>query len=129
MRLLSGVIGSDLRFPEPLQQRRAYSIFRDTNPQLVRINPECSRHGFGKAFLFALDEPVIAEVETGCFAPEAQGAKPLQLFPEISNGRFASLFRLTKKVIAELGHTAPDILALNRGSKGRLNGRCVPETR
>jgi hypothetical protein len=31
-------------FPEPLQQRRAYSIFRDAYFQLVDINPERSRH-------------------------------------------------------------------------------------
>jgi hypothetical protein len=32
MRLLSGVIGSDYRLPEPLQQRRAYSTFGNASP-------------------------------------------------------------------------------------------------
>jgi hypothetical protein len=58
-RPLIRIIGSDDGFPERLQQSRAYSIFRDAHPQLVRANPECSRHSFGKVFLFALDEPVI----------------------------------------------------------------------
>src|SRR5580700_6094216 len=55
---------------EPLQQRRAYSTFRDTSPQLVRTNPEGARHGCGKGFVPGLDEPVIAQVATRCFAPE-----------------------------------------------------------
>ena len=63
---------------------------------------------------------MIVEVETGCFAPEAARAKLLQLFPEFSNGRFAPLFRLTKKVIAKLSHTARPILARNHGSKNLL---------
>jgi hypothetical protein len=50
-------IGSVFSRPEPLQQRRAYSIFHDTNPQLVRIDPERSRHRLGQAFVPALDEP------------------------------------------------------------------------
>ena len=76
-RPLSGDIGSVRRFPEPVQQRRAYSTFRNPNPQLVGINPERSRHGFGKAFAPALDEPVIAKVAAGCFEPEPGGSKLL----------------------------------------------------
>jgi hypothetical protein len=71
------IIGCYSRFPEPVQQRRANTIFRDTNPQLVRADPECSRHRLGKAFIPALDEAVIAQVAAGCFAPEPRWAKPL----------------------------------------------------
>jgi hypothetical protein len=86
-------IGSVFRLPEPLQQRPAGTIFRDTNPQLVRTIPECSRHRLRKAFVPALHEAAIAKVTTGRFTPEPNWAKPIQLFPEFSNGRFAPLLR------------------------------------
>jgi len=44
---LSEIIASDNGFTEPAHQRRANSTFRDTNPQLVRANPERSRHRLG----------------------------------------------------------------------------------
>jgi hypothetical protein len=49
---------------------------RDATPQLVRANPERSRHCFGKAFLFALHESVIAQVGTGRFAPKPREPLP-----------------------------------------------------
>jgi len=63
-------IPSNDGFPEPRQQRQTHSAFRDTKSQLVRTNAQFSRHGFGKAFRFALDEPVIAQVAAGYFEPE-----------------------------------------------------------
>ena len=46
-----GIVGRYSRFAEPIHQCRAGSIFRDTNPQLVRPNPGRSRHRLGKAFV------------------------------------------------------------------------------
>ena len=66
--LLSRNIGSVFSPPESLQQRRAYSTFRDTNPQLVRTNPDRSRHRLGQAFVPTLHEPV-AQVAQGRFEP------------------------------------------------------------
>ena len=43
IRLLIRIIGCYSRSPEPLQQRRADSTVRDTNPQLVRANSERTR--------------------------------------------------------------------------------------
>jgi hypothetical protein len=75
--LLCGVIGCYSTFPEPRLQRRANTIFRDTNPQFVRADPECARHRLGKAFVSALDEAVVVQVAAGSFEPEPCGAKSL----------------------------------------------------
>jgi hypothetical protein len=55
--MLTGIIGCYSSFPEPLQQSRANTIFRDTNPELLMAS---ARAIVWARLSFPLDELVIA---------------------------------------------------------------------
>ena len=109
------IIGSHSRLPKPIQQRCSHTTLRYTNPKLRTAHPERSRHRFGEAFFLGLLKSVVNEKDSDCFEPQPSGAKRLQLFLELGDGRCAPLLRETEQFIAAVGHFSPVRLALNGG--------------